>query len=87
MKASHLTDKLVGGKIFKEIKSDERVIEDLAYCLYCYVYTSDEKLTGETQVTRSLDYKIPLDSHSEWMKQCPACKTMYLLKDPTNESF
>lgn len=75
----------VGGKIFKNIKSDERVNENLSECLYCRV--SQSRSEGESKLfsIKDIPYQIPLDCISgNSIKQCPACKTIYLLKDPTD---
>lgn len=72
---------IIGGKIFSEIKSDPRVTPDLDECLYCEVRTvnsDDSRIANDL-----LSYKIPLDNTSHFMKQCPACKRIYILKDPT----
>ncbi len=74
-------ESIVGGSIFKEIKSDERVTQDLAYCLYCRI--SHTKPDGDKFSHKDINYKIPLDSLTgDYIKQCPACKTIYILKDP-----
>jgi len=69
----------VGGKIFKEIKSDERVTSDLVDCLYCQVVQHYDS------IHKDIKYRIPLISLTtdNSMKQCPACKAIYILGDPT----
>ncbi len=69
---------IVVGKIFGEIKSDERVTPDLSYCIYCEVIQSKENSF------RNIEYRIPLDCiNGNKVKQCPACKTIYIMRDPT----
>jgi len=68
----------VGGLIFDKIKTDHRVTPDLVYCLYCKV------TTNENNSIRDIPYKITLDCiNGNVFKQCPACKRIYILKDPT----
>jgi len=70
-------EEYIGGKIFENIIVDERVTPDLNHCIYCIV-TSSRKPNG----IKSTDYKIPLDCiDGAMMKQCPACKAIYILKD------
>ncbi len=77
-----LKEELVGGKIFSDIQTDDRVTPDLRDCLYCIVETGYIGDRSINQINKKLDYKIPLDNTSKWMKQCPACKRIYILKDP-----
>ena len=71
-------EEYVGGKIFDKIQTDERVTKDLNYCLYCVVSSH-----GVDNGIRSINYRIPLDCISGTdFKQCPACKRIYILKDP-----
>jgi hypothetical protein len=73
----------VGGKIFSSIKSDDRVTSQLDVCLYCEVKQSGND--NGSNWHKDIYYKIPLrcvDNHSH-IKQCPACKTIYILSDPT----
>ncbi len=73
---------IIGGSIFKEIKSDDRVTPDLTYCLYCKVINPINEY-GKIYNT-DIDYRIPLDCiNGNSIKQCPACKRIYILKDPT----
>lgn len=75
--------KYVGGKIFENIEVDDRITPDLDKCIYCYVasHNLDKSVT-------KLDYKIPLNCiHGSMIKQCPACKRIYVLKDILEEDF
>lgn len=75
-------DNFVGSGMFKLIKSDERVTEDLDYCLYCNV--SQSGTSDNSHRHKEIDYKIPLNCiNGHDVKQCPACKTIYILRDPT----
>lgn len=74
---------LVGGSIFSKIKSDPNVIPGLSVCLYCKVSQSG-KHSDSGGWHKEIDYSIPLDCiNGADIKQCPACKTIYILKDPT----
>lgn len=76
-------EEYVGATIFREVRTDTRVVEDLKECLYCEVRTysaGNERSINEA--SQLLAYKIPLDNTSHFMKQCPACKKIYILKDP-----
>lgn len=78
-----MNEEYVGGSIFKDIRTDERVTPDLYYCLYCKV-SQTTKLDGGSFAMKDIDYKIPLDCiNGAVIKQCPACKTIYILGDPT----
>ena len=73
----------VGSKIFDKIMSDSRVTEDLSECLYCEVISHYAgEIRDVTAEPRKLNYKIPLNNLSDFAKQCPACKRIYILKDP-----
>lgn len=76
-----MKEEYVGGSIFGEIITDERVNSELSYCLFCVV-TSINKVANAHETVKPLDYKIPLDNTTKHMKQCPACKRIYILKDP-----
>lgn len=74
--------KFVGGRIYGEIKCDPGITPELKVCLYCRISQSNR--VGEGFSQRNIDYGIPLDSiNGPDIKQCPACKTIYILKDPT----
>jgi len=74
---------IVGGKIFSTIKSDPGVVPDLSFCLYCRVSQNKHEVDGKFS-HRDIDYRIPLNCISgDAIKQCPACKTVYILRDPT----
>ena len=68
----------VAGPVFSKIETDSRVTPDLMHCIYCYVTCRD----GDSRVKQT-DYKILLETRSEGTKQCPSCKKIYILKDPT----
>ena len=71
-----MVDNYVGGLIFSRIKSDERVTSDLNYCLYCKVSHNEDGKHLD------INYNIPLDCISgSAIKQCPACKTFYILSE------
>lgn len=73
--------KVVGGIFFADVKSDERVTSELQHCLYCNVKTFDNKYNS---YPRPLDYLIPLEVIGDGsIKRCPACHTIYLIKNPT----
>ena len=73
-----MIEEYIGGSIFKTIKSDVRVTPNLDECLFCSVSQI------ESNSIRDIDYKIPLISLvDDEIKQCPACKIIYILKDPT----
>jgi len=77
---------IVGGKIFSTIKSDPGVVPSLEFCLYCRVSHNRHEEGGKFS-HKDIDYRIPLNCIAgDAIKQCPACKTIYLLKDPS-ESF
>ena len=72
----------VGIPIFGAIKTDERITPDLIYCLYCKISQSGS--TDGKNWYKDIDYKIPLDCiKGKEIKQCPACKIIYILTDPT----
>ncbi len=74
-----MTDtKFVGSKVFEKIETDERVTSTLKYCLYCKVSSyGKDKSFAET------GFQIELRTLTEGIKQCPACKRVYILSDPT----
>lgn len=75
-------DVLIGNKLFSDIKIDDRVTRDLSYCIYCKV--SQSGTDNNRSWFKDIDYKIPLDCvRGSDIKQCPACKFIYILKDPT----
>lgn len=65
-------ERLVGGPLFANIKSDTRVTPDLTECIYCVV--------TDTEDNSILDGKIKLQEcgKSGKMKQCPMCKRIYV---------
>lgn len=74
-----MTDtKFVGSKIFEKIETDERVTPTLKYCLYCKVSSH-----GKDSRYMETDYQIELKPLTEGIRQCPACKRVYILSDPT----
>lgn len=71
--------RFVAGTIFDKIEVDPGVIPNLQYCLYCRVI--DNKTNNDS------NYQIPLkglngDDDFKF-KQCPSCKRIYILGDPT----
>lgn len=70
-------EELVGGKIFDKIQTDERVTPDLRDCLYCTVTSRNPNGSITPQF-----YNIPLNSIASNLKQCPACKRIYILNGP-----
>lgn len=78
-----MEENFVGNQFFSKIKSDDRVTKDLGYCLYCKV--SQSGVVDAKNWFKDIDYKIPLDCiNGAAIKQCPACRTIYILKDPTD---
>ena len=71
-------NEMVGGLIYSHINYDERVTPDLSKCIYCVVTWRDKN------ASRPTGYDIPLDCiQGNKVKQCPACKTIFILRDPT----
>lgn len=74
-----MEEQLIGSKIFKDIAFDDRVTKDLDHCIYCTVTSKNPNSEG----IKTLTYKIPLNCiKGSDIKQCPACKKIYILKDP-----
>jgi len=74
-------DEYIGGSIFSKIESDDRVVPGLQHCLHCKVSQSG---TNKENWYKDIDYKIPLDCiNGDSIKQCPACKKIYILSNPT----
>lgn len=62
----------VGGRVFDKIQTDHRVVPGLDHCIFC-------------DVRDVPTYRIPLDCiKGDAMKQCPACKRIYVLTDPVS---
>ena len=73
--------KYIGGKVFENIEVDERVNSNLIHCLYCKV-TSHSK----DRSISNTDYQIGLMHLDSGIRQCPACKRVYITTDPTKKS-
>lgn len=79
-----MNERYVGGKMFENIKIDSRVTPELQSCLYCSVTSHERSDDGVKHGIENTNYEIKLDCiQGNSVKQCPACKRIYLLKDPT----
>ena len=79
-----MEEEYIGGSIFGKIETDDRITPDLTYCLYCYVNSASKSkgLASGTSIRDNINYKIPLDDLRAGIKQCPACKRIFILKNP-----
>lgn len=74
------TGTIIAGKLFSDIRVDERVTRELNHCLYCRVSQSG---SGDEHWHKDINYKIPLECiNGSAIKQCPACRFVYILRGP-----
>lgn len=71
-----MSEHYVVGLDYANLIVDARVTSELIHCIYCSVYDSHLSVTV-------VDYRISLDCiNGAGVKQCPACRRVYILTAP-----